>query len=481
MKQFGCYTILLDIDFFKGTVNKGDIFIYNAQGQLMAKYTVLGDTLRLDFLPIYEGTRRLGIYEPEGVEWVVGSGKLSLLPHNYVLPCLNCPLQLTKVRRYALKPTRKYELTDHLGNVRVVIADQRMAVPDSSGQVVAYYKPKVVGIYDYYPYGWVKIRTAAYSFGANGGSLMEGWDSSGGMYYTLFRMLDSRVGRWWGVEPRWEEYVEVSGYGVHVGNPVVLVDWFGTDTVWILQKNGKLQRYVESEGEDVFIVVGEGGEEVGRLVLPEHSLLRVERWSRRDLRRVPWLYRSLFGGEDGEYFEGKDNDRSRYVYIYRLRGDDVARRLFEFLADHTEVEWGLWGVGEEGSGGLNFLTTTGLKRREYGGAVLYWYQLRYGYNLRFHIHSHSQNPFPSEKDIRFKESVLRDIRLRYRFKYGFVPQPRFEVFIPSSYLLRDKLTGEMSRVLDYTQIMVLDWERIPAEVRRRYEISPTSGQVIISP
>ena len=108
--------------FFKGTADKGDIFIYNMQGQLMAKYSVEGDTLRLDFLPIYEGTRRLGIYEPEGVEWVGGSGKLSLLPHIYVLPCLNCPLQLTRVRRYALKPTRKYELVDHLGNVRVVIS-----------------------------------------------------------------------------------------------------------------------------------------------------------------------------------------------------------------------------------------------------------------------------------------------------------------------------------------------------------------------
>ena len=151
--------------FFKGTADKGDIFIYNTQGQLMAKYSVEGDTLRLDFLPIYEGTRRLGIYEPEGVEWVAGSGRLSLLPNIYVLPYLNCPMQLRRVRRYALKPTRKYELTDHLGNVRVVIADQRMAAADSSGQVVAYYKPKIVGIYDYCPFGWMKpLAVGSYPF-----------------------------------------------------------------------------------------------------------------------------------------------------------------------------------------------------------------------------------------------------------------------------------------------------------------------------
>ena len=66
--------------FFKGTADKGDIFIYNTQGQLMAKYSVEGDTLRLDFLPIYGGTRRLGIYEPEGVEWFAGRVATGRIP-----------------------------------------------------------------------------------------------------------------------------------------------------------------------------------------------------------------------------------------------------------------------------------------------------------------------------------------------------------------------------------------------------------------
>ena len=253
--------------FFKGTDERGEVFIYNTQGQLMAKYSLIGDTLKLEFLPIYEGTRRLGIYEPEGVEWVVGSGKLSLLPNIYVLPCLNCPMQLRRVRRYALKPTRKYELTDHLGNVRVVIADQRMAVADSSGQVVAYYKPKVVGIYDYYPYGWVKIRTAAYSFGANGGSLVEGWDSSGGTYYTLFRLLDTRLGRWWQVEPRCYGYAMISSYVINNSmSPTLSVDPTGLDAILVVYPEYRVDPDIE--------VPGSG--EIPRLPLGHVGLLLID-------------------------------------------------------------------------------------------------------------------------------------------------------------------------------------------------------------
>jgi len=56
--------------FFKGNgANKGDIFVYNSQGQLLAKYKVEGNVLRLNFIPIYEGTKRLGIWETGGIKW----------------------------------------------------------------------------------------------------------------------------------------------------------------------------------------------------------------------------------------------------------------------------------------------------------------------------------------------------------------------------------------------------------------------------
>jgi len=55
--------------FCSGEANDWNVFIYNSQGQLLAKYSINGNKMKLDFMPIYEGTKRLGLHEPEGVKW----------------------------------------------------------------------------------------------------------------------------------------------------------------------------------------------------------------------------------------------------------------------------------------------------------------------------------------------------------------------------------------------------------------------------
>ncbi len=77
-------------------------------------------------------------------------------------------------------------------------------------------------VHDYYPFGWVKFL-GHYEFGANAGSLFEDWDSTKGTYYTLYRVLDVRVGRWYQVEPRIDSNFVVSPY-VFVRNPVLMSD-----------------------------------------------------------------------------------------------------------------------------------------------------------------------------------------------------------------------------------------------------------------
>ena len=66
---------------------------------------------------------------------------------------------------------RQYELTNHLGNVLVVISDKKFGV-SSGGSLNDYYNPDIIGANDYYPFGMVArtvSQTVPYTrFGFNG-------------------------------------------------------------------------------------------------------------------------------------------------------------------------------------------------------------------------------------------------------------------------------------------------------------------------
>jgi len=248
--------------FFNGALNQdGDVFLYNSQGQLVAKYRVSGDVLKLNYLPIYEGTKRIGIVESEGVSWL-DCPELMLCGLVAIDPCMlmveGQPKPPCK-KDSSFKADRKYELVGHLGNVRVVIANQRIPVDANGDSLVDYYKPLVKEISDYYPYGWVKFHMN-YSFGANAGSLFEEWDSSRGTYYTVHRFLDARLVRWYQVDPKWGVNISESPYVVNRGNPVNAVDPEGDVPVETIIDIGFLLYDLGVAGYE-FITEGEVSEE----------------------------------------------------------------------------------------------------------------------------------------------------------------------------------------------------------------------------
>jgi len=271
--------------FYSGNANEGNVFLYSSQGQLVAKYKVSGNTLKLNYLPIYEGSKRIGIVEPEDVSWLDCP---ELMPCDVVVvavdPCMigvigqPMPMPLAPCKKdSSLKADRKYELVDHLGNVRVVIANQRVPVDTNGDSLVDYYKPLVEEISDYYPYGWVKFY-GNYEFGANAGSLFEDWDSTSGTYYTLYRLLDARIARWYQVEPKIESYGTWSGYSYVFNNPVKSVDVLGLDTfIYEQGENGKwvLKKVISSddwiEGSEHRYTIGDERQLFARFIVRDDS------------------------------------------------------------------------------------------------------------------------------------------------------------------------------------------------------------------
>jgi hypothetical protein len=134
-----------------------------------------------------------------------------------------------------------YELKDHLGNVRVVVKDVKEPVNiNLRTQFTTYYRE----ISDYYPFGMLmdgrNWQSSTERYGYNGmeqddylkenGPLLGQatpladcvcfpplvrWEiKQGNSYTTEFRELDTRIGRWWSLDPVFKEWESpYAGFG----------------------------------------------------------------------------------------------------------------------------------------------------------------------------------------------------------------------------------------------------------------------------
>jgi len=107
--------------------------------------------------------------------------------------------------------TMEYNITDHLGNVRVVLND--------SGEVIQ--------SNDYYPFGMLMAQggSSTNKYLYNGKEVQEqtGWLDYGA------RMYDASLGRWFNTDPKAEKYLNNSPYVFCGNNSLKYVDLTGED------------------------------------------------------------------------------------------------------------------------------------------------------------------------------------------------------------------------------------------------------------
>ncbi len=134
--------------------------------------------------------------------------------------------------KYDRKVLNKYyELTDHLGNVHVVVNDRKLI--DGS-----FFKPEVIAANDYYPFGMAMpkrtfpsntVENGGYRFGYNGQEKDDELNGISGTFNTAqFWEYDTRLGRRWNLDPR--SNTSISSYATFANNPIYYTDVLG-DTV----------------------------------------------------------------------------------------------------------------------------------------------------------------------------------------------------------------------------------------------------------
>jgi hypothetical protein len=116
---------------------------------------------------------------------------------------------------------KRYELSDWLGNVRVVISDKKIP-NNTSGNIVLNYKPEVLSVRDYYAYGSeINERTfepikPKYRYGFN--TQEKVFEINKDHYTARYWEYDSRLGRRWNVDPK--PTVGFSEYAVNMDDPI---------------------------------------------------------------------------------------------------------------------------------------------------------------------------------------------------------------------------------------------------------------------
>ncbi|MBD0284881.1 MAG: hypothetical protein ICV79_05575, partial [Flavisolibacter sp.] len=140
---------------------KTTVYVRDAQGNVMAVYEDTTGVLRLKEQHLY-GSSRLGMVQrDQNMDSAKAEGvQANLIGTTYLYS--------------SERGQKRYELTNHLGNVLAVVSDKKVGVASQSdSSLIDHYEADVVHAQDYYPFGMLVPGRGGYSMGGQ-------WISSGG-------------------------------------------------------------------------------------------------------------------------------------------------------------------------------------------------------------------------------------------------------------------------------------------------------------
>jgi RHS repeat-associated protein len=129
---------------------------------------------------------------------------------------------------------KHYELSDHLGNVRVVVSDIKMGTWNSSNTAINAYRPQLLSRADYYAFGSLlpgrNYSSDSYRFGFNGKENdNDVYNATGTFQDYGMRMYDPRIGRFPSVDPIAAQYPELTPYQFASNTPIQATDLDGLE------------------------------------------------------------------------------------------------------------------------------------------------------------------------------------------------------------------------------------------------------------
>ncbi|WP_435578739.1 RHS repeat domain-containing protein [Gilvibacter sp.] len=246
-------------------------FIYDGLGNRIAKTVKRGGSSDLETtyyvrdaqgnpLSVYkenseEGGLRLNLIENQ----IYGSSRLGLESKSQLVYDSNGTVPTVDLLQKTVGDKR-YELSNHLGNVLSVISDKK--TPILSGSTLTAFNPDIKAYNDYYPFGMLMpnrhFNTSDYRYGFNGMEQDDELKGVGNSYDYGARMYDPRIGRWFSMD-RYDEYFpQVSPYSYSLNSPLMFTDKNG-DFPWpVFLKGAVISAFSETTFQMIDYMILEG-------------------------------------------------------------------------------------------------------------------------------------------------------------------------------------------------------------------------------
>ena len=129
---------------------------------------------------------------------------------------------------------KRYELSNHLGNVLSVISDRKLAKYDVNNNFTNF-APDVLSYNDYYPFGMLLPNrhgnTSDYRYGFQGQEMDNEIKGEGNSVNYKYRMHDPRINRFFAVDPLFGDYPELTPYQFASNSPIYMLEVEGLEGV----------------------------------------------------------------------------------------------------------------------------------------------------------------------------------------------------------------------------------------------------------
>ncbi|WP_294284396.1 JAB-like toxin 1 domain-containing protein [uncultured Chryseobacterium sp.] len=219
-----------------------------------------------------------------------------------------------------------------------------------------------------------------------------------GMYDYGARFYMADIGRWGVIDPLAEMYHSMSSYHMSGNNPIFYIDSNGMNyDDYGVDNNGNVTLIQKTEDKFDRLYKAKSDSEGNAILDSEGKAQKAIEGEGKENKDYVKVYKS--SASDGTIISQLQQKDSYGISFGQTKNSNDAKKIFQFAADNTNVEWSIGGFNMGSKSGLDYLVGTNHKKDR--SVVPYDFGLKgHTFNNIFYMgHTHPYSRHPQQHDL----------------------------------------------------------------------------------